>query len=144
MAIVTDNNLKCIICQFVASFDSLLPNDAMETEIMAHSGSGNGSVPSGTKPLPEPMLTRHYWHLSNRKCIRCAVQNLSFESKRLKMIMHLLGHNELMTCDVVLWPGLLINYSRFHSFLYTLQVSLSVICECRPTTVIAVMFVIAK
>ena len=27
-------------------------------------GPGNGLVPSGTKPLPEPGLIRDYWHPS--------------------------------------------------------------------------------
>ena len=29
----------------------------MALEILVNTGSGNGSVPDGTKPLPEPMLT---------------------------------------------------------------------------------------
>ena len=31
----------------------------MTTEIWVNIGSGNGLVPDGTKPLPEPMLTDH-------------------------------------------------------------------------------------
>ena len=26
-------------------------------------GLGNGLLPAGNKPLPEPMLTRHHWSL---------------------------------------------------------------------------------
>ena len=33
----------------------------MATEIGVNLGSGNGLLPDGTKPLPEPMLTLHYW-----------------------------------------------------------------------------------
>ena len=29
----------------------------MATEILVNIGSGNGLLPDGTKPLPEPMLT---------------------------------------------------------------------------------------
>ena len=29
----------------------------MELEILVNNGSGNGLLPDGTKPLPEPMLT---------------------------------------------------------------------------------------
>ena len=29
----------------------------MVSEILVNTGSGNGLVPDGTKPLPEPMLT---------------------------------------------------------------------------------------
>ena len=31
----------------------------MTTEIWVNFGSGNGLLPDGTKPLPEPMLTNH-------------------------------------------------------------------------------------
>ena len=31
----------------------------MATEIWVNIGSGNGLLPDGTKPLPEPMLTDH-------------------------------------------------------------------------------------
>ena len=33
----------------------------MATEIWVNSGSGNGLLPDGTKPLPEPMLTDNQW-----------------------------------------------------------------------------------
>ena len=35
----------------------------MATEIWVNIGSGNGLLPDGTKPLPEPMLTYHQWGL---------------------------------------------------------------------------------
>ena len=36
------------------------------TQIWANSGSGNGLLPDGTKPLPEPMLTNQLqWHVSS-------------------------------------------------------------------------------
>ena len=35
----------------------------MATEIWVNIGSGNGLLPDGTKPLPEPMLTYHHWSL---------------------------------------------------------------------------------
>ena len=31
----------------------------MATQIWVNDGSGNGLLPDGTKPLPEPMLTYH-------------------------------------------------------------------------------------
>ena len=31
----------------------------MTTEILVNIGLGNGLLPDGTKPLPEPMLTYH-------------------------------------------------------------------------------------
>ena len=33
----------------------------MATEIWVNIGSGNGLMPDGTKPLPEPMLTNDQW-----------------------------------------------------------------------------------
>ena len=33
----------------------------MVAEIWVNIGSGNGLLPDGTKPLPEPMLTDHQW-----------------------------------------------------------------------------------
>ena len=39
--------------------NSLWPN--MVSQDLVNIGSDNGLVPSGTKPLPEPMLTNHQW-----------------------------------------------------------------------------------
>ena len=49
-----------VCCQRKA-INSLGPSDAiyMVTKIWVNIGSGNGLVPDGTKPLPEPMLTYH-------------------------------------------------------------------------------------
>ena len=33
----------------------------MATEIWVNIGSGNGLLPDGTKPLPEPILTYHHF-----------------------------------------------------------------------------------
>ena len=32
----------------------------MALEILANTGSGDGLLPDGTKPLPEPVLTYHH------------------------------------------------------------------------------------
>ena len=40
-------------------FNSLWPSDAIWRQIWVNIGSGNGLLPDGTKPLPEPMLTCH-------------------------------------------------------------------------------------
>ena len=42
-------------------FNSLWPSDAILRQIWVNIGSGNGVLPDGTKPLPEPMLTDHQW-----------------------------------------------------------------------------------
>ena len=42
------------------SFNSVWPSDTVWPSYMwINIGSGNGSLPDGTKPLPEPMLTFH-------------------------------------------------------------------------------------
>ena len=52
-----------VIIDFFAGalFNSLGPGDAiwLALEILVNTGSGNGSLPDGTKRLPEPMLTYH-------------------------------------------------------------------------------------
>ena len=41
-------------------FNSSWPSDAIwRQEIWVNIGSGNGLLPDGTKPLPEPMLSYH-------------------------------------------------------------------------------------
>ena len=42
-------------------FNCLWPSDAMATWIWVNIGPGNGLLPDGTEPLPEPMLTYHQW-----------------------------------------------------------------------------------
>ena len=39
--------------------NSLWASEAYATEIWVNIGSGNGLLPDGTKPLPEPILTYH-------------------------------------------------------------------------------------
>ena len=42
------------------NFNSLGPNDTiMATSTWVNTGWGNGLMPDGTKPLPEPVLTYH-------------------------------------------------------------------------------------
>ena len=49
---------KTVSSIFCWSFNSLGPSDAIWwQEIWVNTGSGNGLLPDGTKPLPEPMLT---------------------------------------------------------------------------------------
>ena len=47
--------LKCLIWLIVAYWRHMV------TEIWVNIGSGNGLLPDGTKPLPEPILTDHQW-----------------------------------------------------------------------------------
>ena len=43
--------------------------------LLVNIGSGNGLVPSGNKPLPDPMLTQIYRKVSNISGTKC--QNLN-------------------------------------------------------------------
>ena len=43
----------------VSPRDDLTHCGLVQLEILVNTGSGNGLVPEGTKPLPEPMLTYH-------------------------------------------------------------------------------------
>ena len=49
------------ICIYHCGVNSLRPECHMETLIWVSIGWSNGLVTSGIKPLPEPMLTNHYW-----------------------------------------------------------------------------------
>ena len=52
------------------SLNSLWPSDAIWREIWVNIGSGNGLLPNGTKPLPEPMLTYNQWDSPGRNFMR--------------------------------------------------------------------------
>ena len=52
----SDDNFK------ISIINSLAPSD-MVSQIWANTDSGKGLLPDGTKPLPEPMLAYHPWHL---------------------------------------------------------------------------------
>ena len=51
----------------------------MATEIWVNIGSGNGVLPDGTKPLPEPMLIDHM------RAIRQEISQTSITKIRLKI-----------------------------------------------------------
>ena len=42
----------------------------MVLQVCVNTGSGNGLVPDGTKPLPDPMLTYQYGHQEHVSIIR--------------------------------------------------------------------------
>ena len=55
-------NLLTHICVTLPQWvKSLWPSDAIRWEICVNIGSGNGLMPDGIKPLPEPLLTYHQW-----------------------------------------------------------------------------------
>ena len=59
-----EHNLKSQKCTPCLNLNSLRPSDAIWwQDIWVNIGSGNGLLPDGTKPLPEPMLTYHQWGL---------------------------------------------------------------------------------
>ena len=61
----------------------------MATMILDCIGSGNGQLPDGTKPLPEPMLTHHHWvdlHTSEDNSIPILIPQPSLTKISLKII----------------------------------------------------------
>ena len=74
------------------------------SEIWVNIGSGNGLLPDGTKPLPEPMLTDHQWSpvtfilgQFHKRCLNH--QSLKSVWKlRLKFHSNFPGANELKSC----------------------------------------------
>ena len=60
----------------------------MATEIWVNIGSGNGLLPDGTKPLPEPMLTDHQWSPSDIH-IRAILQEMPQRHQSLNSIWKL-------------------------------------------------------
>ena len=65
----------------------------MAREIWVNIGSGNGLLPDGTKPLPEPMLTDHQW----------------------SPVIFILGQFQEMTQPSITKIRLKITYLKFHS-----------------------------
>ena len=47
----------------------------MATKIWVNIGSGNGLLPDGTKPLPEPMLTNHHTYYACNNWQMSSVQS---------------------------------------------------------------------
>ena len=72
----------------------------MATEIWVNIGLGNGFLPDGTKPLPEPILTYYQWsriHLRAilQEVLKISVLDMSLKIADLRLKPHLLGANEL-------------------------------------------------
>ena len=72
----------------------------MATDIWVNIGSGNGLLPDGTKPLPEPMLTYQQsfvafiWQQFYVKHL-VSIHEISSKIMFLKLQPHLPGANEL-------------------------------------------------
>ena len=74
----------------------------MATEIWVNIGSGNGLLPAGTKPLPEPMLTGHQWSPMtfilgqfHKRCLKPSITKIYLKITCLKFHSNLPGANEL-------------------------------------------------
>ena len=75
----------------------------MTTEILVNIGSGNGSLPGGTEPLPEPKLTNHQlglvaftWGQFHRKWSRYLSLMWIWKITNFELQPHLPGANEVM------------------------------------------------
>ena len=76
-------------------FNSLWPSDAMVSEALVNTGSGNGLLPDGTKSLPESMLIIgiNPCLISQIMCWICW-KKLWYKIKFLKIRMHMPEDNE--------------------------------------------------
>ena len=89
---------SCVICMGLALYEL---NHCGHIDAICHRtchlvniGSGNGLLPDGTKPLPEPMLTNHQWGLvaftRGQFCRKCpnylsSIWVLKIDNSRLQM-----------------------------------------------------------
>ena len=78
----------------------------MVTEILINIGSGNGLLPDGTKPLPEPMLTDHQWtpvtfHIRaiSQQMLQPSITKICLKIACLKFRLNFPGANELSNWD---------------------------------------------
>ena len=97
----------------------------MTTKILINNGSDNGLLPDGTKPLPEPMLTRDFWHPSQCNFTRNAYDKakISFEINVLNICITSARGQwvEVFACntwisitsDTLTWGGATYPCSRF-------------------------------
>ena len=81
----------------------------MATEIWVNIGSGNGLLPDGTKPLPEPKLTDHQWSpvtfILGQDMPQPSITKICFKITCLKFHSNFPGANELK----FYWSTLLTN-----------------------------------
>ena len=102
---IYDDKSKCwyfINCSVISLFNSLWPSDILWWQNW-DMGSGNGLVPDGTKPLPEPSSKVFTWEQFHIKCSSTLIPNLCSEMILLNLIPHLPGTNELcVICQNVL------------------------------------------
>ena len=87
----------------------------MATWILVNIGSGNGLLPDGTKPLPEPLLTDHQWSpvafilgQFHKRCLNCQWQKIRLKITCLKFYSNFPGanvlkHGEVITSHGILW-----------------------------------------
>ena len=109
----------------------------MATEIWVNTGSGNGLLPDGTKPLPEPMLTDHQWSPVkfiwaggiSQEIPQPLITKISMKITYLKFLSNLPRANELRACKsnyihVELWYMITHPNHKFNSRLDKLLLKL--------------------
>ena len=79
----------------------------MATEIWVNISSGNGLLPDGTKPLPEPMLTDHQssdnqLRAISQKLPQSSITKISLNITYVKCHSNLPGDNELKVHQTLL------------------------------------------
>ena len=84
----------------------------MAVDILVNTGSGNGLLPDGTKPLLEPMLTYHQygpetfiWGIS-QSIPQLSTTGITLKIPYLKFHSNLPGADELTHCGLVMTYGI--------------------------------------
>ena len=85
----------------------------MATWILVNIGSGNGLLPDGTKPLPEPLLTDHQWSpvtfilgQFHKRCLNCQWQKIRLKITYLKFYSNFPGTNVIRHWEVIKSHGI--------------------------------------
>ena len=85
----------------------------MASQNLVSIASGNGLLPDGTKPLPEPMLTCHQsgsvavtrQHKLYQGMLKISITEICLKSVHWTLLPHLPETNELTHCDLVMPCG---------------------------------------
>ena len=110
----------------VIHFNSLWPSDAIwrysALDILVNTGSGNGLLPDGTKPLPEPMLIYHVRSRDIRlRAISQLIPKLSTTEITLK-ITHLKFHSNLSGANELILAFYILYVLKKHTCEFALHI----------------------
>ena len=127
------NQGLCVInFNFINSWwprDSIMWNRSGSTLI-----SGNGLLPDGTKPIPEPMLTNHQWILLaiSREILKTSLLDIILKMTNLRKIPKLPGAIELMITNAEGFHYNLVQYNVILHWTWQFRiVMVQIISNCK-------------